>query len=104
MADTSLVRGGHELGDVGVEAVQLLYVVRCTFHGPLGDQEGPGEPLSISLAIVLLLSQPFDLLVLRLDDLLKDANPSLDRGGAVLEGLVAEGDDILAMLAAGLFR
>jgi hypothetical protein len=31
-------------------------------------------------------------------------SPSLDHGGAVLEGLVIEGDDLLAMLAAGLFR
>jgi hypothetical protein len=42
--------------------------------------------------------------VLRLDDLLEGADPSLDHGGAVLEGLVAEGDDLLAMLAADLVR
>ena len=38
----------------------------------------------------------------RHDDLLESADPSLDRGGAVLEGLVVEGEDLFAMLAADL--
>ena len=40
-------------------------------------------------------TQRLHLPVLRLDDLLEGAFPSLDHGGAVVEGLVAEG---LAML------
>jgi len=62
MADASLVGGGHGLGDAGVEAVQLLNVVRRAFHDVLGDPERPGDPVGISHGIGLLLLQPLDLL------------------------------------------
>ena len=100
LANISLVGGGHELGDAGVETVQLLYVVRRVVHSLLGDLEA----LAILSGFPVPSAQPLHLPVLRLDDLLEGADPSVDRGGAVLEGLVVEGDDLLAMLAADLVR
>ena len=99
LANTPPVEGCHELGDAGVEADQLLYVVHRIDHSLLGDLERPSDPLGVSRAIGLLLSQPLHLPILRLDDLLEGASPSLDHGGAVLKSLVAVGDDLLTMLA-----
>ncbi len=62
------------------------------------------DPLGVSHAIGLPLSQPPQLPVLRLDYLLEGSDPSLGHGGAILEGLVVEGDDLLEMLAADLVR
>ena len=39
LANISLVGSGHELGDAGVETVQLLYVVRRVVHSLLGALE-----------------------------------------------------------------
>ena len=81
--------------------VQLLYVVHRIVDSLLGNLERPGNPSGSPCAIGLLLLQPLDLPVFRHDYLLEGAGPSLDHGCAVLEGLVAEDDD-LAMLAADL--
>jgi len=102
LANASRFWVDHELGDAGMEAVQLLYVIYCIVNSLLGNLERPSNPINISYVISLLLLQPFDLPVLRHDDLLEGANSSLDQRGTILEGLVAEGDDLLAMLVTDL--
>ena len=91
---------GHVLGDAGVGAVQLLYVVHRVVHNWLGD---PGDPLGVFRAIGLLLSQPLHPLVSG-TMIPWRVFPSFNHGGAVVDGLVAFGDDLLAMLAAGVVR
>ena len=102
LANTSRFGVDHKLGDAGVEAVQLLYAIYCIVNSLLGNLERPGNPISISYVISLLLLQPLDLPVLRHDDLLEGANSSLDQRDTVLEGFLSEGNDLLAILVTDL--